>query len=186
MDSPHGSTKLWVLALLWFCGLSLIALSLVKGPPSGDFPPPSAFVVWGTCCILVALIWMYWHHKRYRLTPDEELEQLLLDVARRYRHTRSLDAIVEEYRERGASEDTLDFIRSAPRMLKTRADAKIHLGLQLLATGIIFTAGAYWLSRASGFSHYEVAVGAIGAGVGFIMAGLRQQRAFPKSESSRN
>jgi hypothetical protein len=129
---------------------------------------------------------MYWNHKRRRLTPDEVLEQLLLDVARRYRHTGSLDAIAEEYRERGASEDTLAFVRSAPRMLEIRADAKIQLGLQLLAAGIIVTAGAYWLSRVSGFSHYEVAVGAIGGGLGFIIAGLRQKRAFPKSESSRN
>lgn len=186
MDLPHGSIKVWVLGALWFCGLGLIALSFDKGLP-GTPPPvaPSRLVVWGICCILVSLGWMYWDHKRRRLTPDEEVEQLLLDVARRYRHTRSLDAIADEYREKGASEYTLDLIRSAPRMLKSRADTKIRLGLQLLTAGIIVTAGTYWLSRVAGFSHYEIAVVAIGGGLGFIVAGLRQQRAFPGGPSGR-
>jgi hypothetical protein len=183
MNSPRSNIKLLLLALLWFCGFGLIALSFAKGPLSNPHPfPSSKFVAWGVCCVLVALTWMYWDYKRRSLTSDEKLEQLLLDVARRYRHTRSLDAVIAEYRERGANEGTLDIIRSAPQMLKARADAKIRLGLQLLVTGIITSAGIYWLSQVIGFSHYEVAVVAIGGGVGFIIVGLRQRRAFPKSE----
>jgi hypothetical protein len=121
---------------------------------------------------------MYWDHKRRRVTPDEAVDQFLLEVARRYRRTRSLDAIADEYRAAGASEETLGLISGAPQMLKMRAGAKITLGIQPLGTGIILTGGAFLLSRTLGFSHYEVAVGAIGGGVGFIVDGLRQKGAF--------
>jgi hypothetical protein len=175
MNSPHVNLKLLLLASLWFFGFALIAFSFVKKASLGCG-------AWGGLCILAALVWMYWDNKRRLITPDEELEELLMEVARRYRHTRSLNVIVDEYRERGAAEDTLNFVRSAPRMLKTRADAKILLGLQLLTGGLVATIVTCWLSRAIGFNHYEVAVGALGGGFGFLITGLRQQRAFPENE----
>lgn len=178
MYSPHENHKLLPLALLWFIGLSLIALSFVKGSTDSSSAFPSTFVVWGLCCILIAVVWMYWDHKRRRLTPDEEVEVLLLEVARHYRRTRSLDAIADAYREAGASEYTLQLIRSAPRLLKTRAEAKISLGMQLLGVGILFTMITFLLSQAMVFAHYELAIGAIGGGIGFIVIGLRQRRGF--------
>ena len=178
MHSPSVTFKLLSLALLVFFGLSLISLAFVPGLPSSGFPSPSQLVVWGFVFLLIAAVWLWWDRKRRRLTPDEEIEQLLFDVAKRYRQTRSLDIIVTEYREKGATDDTLMFIRSAPQMLKTRADTKVQLGRQLLLLGLIFTAAVYCLSQITGFSHYEVAVGAIGGGVGFILDGIRQQRAF--------
>src|SRR5947207_818838 len=123
MHSPHANGKLLLLALLWFSGLALIALSFVRAAPNINWPA-SSFLVWGLCCLLVAVVWMYWDRKRRRLTPDETVDQLLLEVARRFRRTRSLDAIADEYRAAGASDDTLGLIRSAPQMLKTRAEAK--------------------------------------------------------------
>lgn len=180
MDSPYKNLKLFALASLWAFGLGLLALAFVKGPRNG-LANPSAFLFAGSCFILSATVWMYWDHKRRRLTPDEEMEHLLLNVAKRYRQTRSLDAIVEEYRMRGATDDTLSFVRAAPRMLKTRADAKVQLGLQLLGVGIILLPVMYWTSRLLGGSHYEVSATAIGGGLGFILTGLWQQRAFPKN-----
>ncbi len=177
MQSPHASGKLVLLAFLWFSGLALIALSFVRAPPTVDWPA-SSFFAWGLCCLLVAIVWMYWDRKRRRLTADETVDQLLLEVARRYRRTRSLDAIADEYRAAGASDETVELIRVAPQMLNMRAEAKIRLGVQLLVTGIVLTAVAFLVSRLLGFSHYEVAVGAIGGGVGFIIVGLRQRRAF--------
>jgi hypothetical protein len=178
MHSPQAHGKLLVLAILWFSGLALIALSFVSAAPNVNWPHPSSFITWGICCLLIAVVWMYWDRKRRRLTPDEALDQLLSEIARRYRRTRSLDAVTDEYRAAGASDDTLRLIKSAPQMLKTRAEAKLILGVQLFVTGIILTGGAFLLSRYLGFSHYEVAIGAIGGGVGFIIDGLRQKRAF--------
>ena len=178
MHSPRADGKLLVLAILWFSGLALIALSFVRAAPNINLPDPLSFITWGVCCLLIAVVWMYWDHKRRRLTPDEALDQLLSEVARCYRRTRSLDAVTDEYRAAGASDDTLRLIKSAPQMLKARAEAKLILGVQLFVTGIILTGGAFLLSRYLGFSHYEVAIGAIGGGVGFIIDGLRQKRAF--------
>jgi len=121
---------------------------------------------------------MYWDHKRRQLTPDEAVYQLMLEVARRYRRTQSLDAIVDEYRAGGASEDTLSLIRAAPQMLKIRAEEKTRLGIQLFFGGIILTGGAFVLSRSSGISFYELGVGLIGGGAGFIIDGLRQKGTF--------
>ena len=177
MQSPNASVKLWLLALLWFSGISLIALSFIRAAPNINWPT-SSFLIWGLCCLFFAVVWMYWDRKRRRLAPDEVVDQFLLEIARRYRRTRSLNAIADEYRAAGASDDTLRLIRLAPEMLKTRAEAKVSLGVQLLVTGIFLTGVAFVLSRTLGFSHYEVAVGAIGGGVGFIIAGLRQKRAF--------
>jgi hypothetical protein len=184
MNPLSATLKLWLLALLVFLGLSLIALAFVPGSPSSGFPPPSRFIMWGIACLLIAAVWIWWDRKRRRLTPDQEIEQLLFDVAKRYRQTRSLDTVVEEYRAKGATDHTLMIIRSAPRMLKQRADAKIQLGVSLLGTGLLFTAATYWLAHTVGFSHYEVAIGAIGGGVGFTLDGIRQRRAFRDHDTS--
>jgi hypothetical protein len=179
MNSPHGTLKLWTLALLWFTGLSFIALSFVKSTPSSDFPTPAEFVMWGLSCLGVAVVWMYWDYKRRRLTPDQQVEHLLFEVARRYRRIRSLDTVVNEYRAQGASEETLAIIRSAPQILKTRAEAKIGVGIRIFVAGIIITGGVSWLSKA----HYEIAIGALGGGIGLIIDGFRQRRAFRKFTS---
>jgi hypothetical protein len=177
--TPHSiSFKVGALGILVFAGLTLIALGFVNSNAASEFPTPSQFVTWGLLCLFVAGVWMYWDHKRRVLTPDEEIDKLLLDVAKRYRQTGSLAAVVDEYRTKGASDDTLTMIRAAPGMLRTRADTKVRMGMELLGVGLILTVVAYGLARVIGASHYEVGVGAIGGGVGFIAVGIRQRRAF--------
>jgi hypothetical protein len=178
VNSFANSAKLWFLALLIFCGLGFIALAFIDAPPSTGIPAPSRLASWGIACLLLAGICIFWSYKQRRLTPDLAIDELISNVARQFRQTRSLDAIVEEYRFNGATNDILVIIRSAPQILKARSDAKLRLGIQLVVTGIFLTGAAYLLARAVGFSHYEVAVGAIGGGIGFIIDGLRKRRAF--------
>jgi len=178
MISPSQFLKVWGLGLLIFVGLSLIGLAFIAGSPYPGTPTPLQIGSWGLLCLLVASVWMYWDHKRRVLTPDEEIEKMLLDVARRYRHTRSLETIADHYRMRGASDETLMMIRTAPQSLRARGKAKVNIGMQLLVIGVIFTAFAYYLARVTGGNHYEVAIGALGGGAGFIIQGLRQRAAF--------
>jgi hypothetical protein len=177
-EFPSAIMKVWALGFLLFVGLSLIALAFVPAQAYPGTPTPLQIATWGLLCLLTAGVWMYWDHKRRVLTPDEEIEELLLDVAKRYRHTRSLETIVDEYRMRGASDETLMVIRTAPQSLRARGKAKVSIGMQLLAIGLLFTAAAYYVARVFGGNHYEVAIGAIGAGVGFVIQGIRQRTAF--------
>ena len=134
--------------------------------------------MWGTGCLMIAALWIWWDYKRRSLTPEAQGERLLFDVAKRYQQVHSLEAVVEEYRASGATNETLALIRSAPVILRKRAEAKIHVGIPLLVTGLVLTGGAYLLARTAGLSHYAVAIGAIGGGVGSILDGLRQRRCF--------
>ncbi len=178
MQSPLVFLKALGLALLLFLGIGFFAMALIPRPSTSQRAAPSKLVAWGSFCLLGAGAWMYWDHKSRILTPDEEFEKFLSDVAKRFRHTRSLKAVEDEYRAKGATDDTLMMIRGAPQMLKARGDAKVSMGLQLLGVGLIFTAGAYLFSRLNGGQHYEVGITAIGGGIGFIILGIRQRNAF--------
>lgn len=178
MHSFSASIRLWGLALLIFCGLGLVGVAFLDAPPSTGIPAPSRLVTWGIACLLIAGIWIFWSYKRRRLSRDQAVDELILDVARRYAQTRSLNCVVDEYRANGASDEILSIVRAAPQILKTRSDMKLRVGFQLVFAGSILTAMAYWLARFFAFSHYEVAVGAIGGGLGFIIDGLRKRRAF--------
>ena len=170
--------KLWGLALLVFAGIALLLLALVPDSPAGGPIPSARLVVWGGSCLCVAAIWIWWDRKRRELTPDEAVEQFLFEVARRCRRAKSLEVVFEQYRSQGASEDTLRLVRSAPRLLKARGDDKFQFGAQIFFLGFILTAGAYGLGRLVGFSLYEIPIGAIGGGVGLMLDGIRQRRAF--------
>ena|SRR5688572_4547645 len=126
MTSLLSELKTLFLAILILAGLSLVALAFVPAAPTSGFPPPWKLASWGLLGLLVAGVWIYWDHKRRALTPDEEVDKLLLHVAKRYRQTRSLEAIEDEYRTQGASDDTLMMIRSAPMSVRGQSPPPIR------------------------------------------------------------
>ena len=183
MDTPQNQMeafltrlKVYFLALLLFAGLALVGYAFLGVQSRTGFKWEPA--MWGTGCLMIAALWIWWDYKRRSLTPEAQGERLLFDVAKRYQQVHSLEAVVEEYRASGATNETLELIRSAPLILRKRAEAKIHVGIPLLVTGLVLTGGAYLLARTAGLSHYAVAIGAIGGGVGSILDGLRQRRCF--------
>ena len=178
MEGPSNSLKLWGLALLIFAGIALCLLALIPDSPRGGATPSARLVMWGAGCFCVAAIWIWWDRRCRQLTPDEKTEQLLFEVAKRYRRVKSLDAVLDEYRCQGASEGTLELVKCAPRLLKARGDVKLQVGIQIFLLGFILTAGTYVLGRLVGFSQYIIAFGAIGGGVGLILDGIRQRRSF--------
>ena len=177
-ESIRTRLKLYCLAFLIFAGLSTIGLGFVPGPRNGaPWPSSTFFFGIGVSCLFLAGVWMFWDHKRRVLTPDETIDRLLLEVAKRCRSTQSLDAIVAEYRTNGSSDETPMIIKDAPRLLKTRAELKMRMGIQLFATGIVLTVVAYCLAKITHFSHFEIAVGALGAGAGLMIVAWRERRA---------
>lgn len=177
MNEPRVSGKLIGLALLVFLGASLIALAFVPGPGNRGSAFPPQIMAWGVVCLFVAGIWLWWDRKRRRLTPDEQTEQLLYAAIKRYRRIGTWEGVIAEYRALGASEEELENIREAKQTLRIRGEAKITMGCQLLATGVILTVIMYFVGKWIGFHHYEVQIGAIGGGAGFIADGIRQRNA---------
>jgi hypothetical protein len=154
--------KLWALALLFFVGASLIALSCV---PGNAFP--SDLWVWGGGCLLLGGVWVYLDRRKKSLTAEEAIEKLLLKAVKRYQQTRSLDSVVAEFKADGIPESTLDLIRNAPRILTQLAQDKLRVGAVLFCTGLIVTVGSLTLVR----TLHVFAYGAIGVGLAYIIQG---------------
>jgi hypothetical protein len=157
-------------------GAGSILLSFPTPTPFGV--PRSTFIMWGSGCFVGAAVMVWLDRKRRGETKDEQTEQLLVDVLRRYRKTGSLHEIVEEYRASGVDDYTLSLVKTAPEKLKARADSKVQAGYRLFAFGVLCTGITYCLARTFGLSHYVVAIGALGVGSGLWLDGLRLRLAF--------
>lgn len=165
---------LFVLFMIVRAGCALLSFPT----PSPLGVPRSTFIMWGTGCLVGAGLMIWFDRNRRGDSPDEQTEQLLVDVLKRYRKIRSLDAVVAEYRANGASDYTLSLVRTAPEKLRARANAKVQAGYGLFAFGVLCTGVTYCLARTFGFSHYLVAIGALGVGSGLWLDGLRLRLTF--------
>jgi hypothetical protein len=177
-DVSVGMVKYLFLALLIFPGLGALVTAFSRGPAGRGPDSFGSLLAFGAVCLSIAGFWIYWDHKTRVRTPEDELEQLLFTVARKFRRTRSLQDIVDEYRAHGATDDTLMFIRGAPLMLQQRGEKKIQSGYTLLATGVtMFVIG---LAVPKSIAHHGLVGGiaAMGGGFGFMIQGFRQKKAF--------
>ena len=176
MNSLLTGLKQLLFVVFMIVGAGCILLSFPTPTPLGV--PRSTFIMWGSGCLVGAAIMVWLDRKRRGETPDEQTEQLLVDVLKRYRRTGSLSQIVEEYRAKGVDDYTLSLVRTAPEKLRARAHAKVQAGYLLFAFCVLCTGITYCLARTFGFSHYVVAIGGIGVGSGLWLDGLRLRLAF--------
>ena len=152
-------------------GLLLIAVGLFDS----DMWP---LAIIGGLLVLAIVLWI-WTDKRI-LTQDEELEQTLIDTAKRHRRLGSMSAVLDEYRAEGASELTISRARNAGPQLRQRARASLGTGLLSSGLGTTLLCGcvAVLIRQTDSFGHFDqhtLQFAFIGASAGLyhIMRGLR-------------
>ena len=128
--------------------------------------------------VFAILLWI-WTDKRI-LTQDEELEQTLIDAAKRHRRLGSMSAVLDEYRAEGASDLTISRARNAGPQLRQRARASLGTGLLSSGLGTTLLCGAVVVlirktDKLGHFDQHILQFAFIGASAGLyhIMRGLR-------------
>lgn len=116
--------------------------------------------------VLVIVLWI-WTDKRI-LTQDEELEQTLIDAAKRHRRLGSMSAVLDEYRAEGASELTISRARNAGPLLRQRAIDSLRTGLLVSGIGTIPMCGCAMVLiwKTGHLDQYLLEYGLIGAFAG--------------------
>src|SRR5579883_514697 len=176
MNSFLAGLRHLLFVVFMIAGTGCILLSFPTPTPLGV--ARSTFIMWGIGCVVGAALMVWLDRKRRGESQDDQIEQLLVDVLKRYRKTGSLSEIVEEYRAKGVDDYTLSLIRTALEKLRARADRKVEVGFRTFAFGVLCTGITYCLARGFGLSHYWVAIGAVGVGSGLWLDGLRLRLAL--------
>jgi hypothetical protein len=129
MERAHQVGMQGIFILL---GLVFIALGLSR---KESHPENWFFVILGGLLVAAIILWIV-TDKRV-LTQEEELEQTLIDGAKRHRRLGSSSAVLDDYRAEGASELTISRVRNGRHLLSQRASASLRTGLLFSGGGLI-------------------------------------------------
>ncbi len=130
-------------------------------------------IVIGIAGLAIAAIWIYADNRGHVATDEEKRERLMLDIAKRIRKTGvSIDTIVQEYSAKGATQETLELIRTTPSRLAAQGAQKFALGIALLVGGGGLTLGSHLLFAGQFVLFFY---GAIGVGLAFTIQGARMK-----------